>query len=295
MAAIATTFHALRMIDSVNTIVCHTELYCDTNDFLDQFAGLYKCKIIRVDCSDAKAVEVALRGAISPTVIFVESCSNPSGQVPDWECVSSMPSVALIVDNTWLSSAIFNPLDHGADVVIESLTKYNSSGQAIAGAIIGNPGSVGARIVETARIWAHFNGHHVSPHDMSIISKSLDTLKVRVKAASNKTMQIISALIDHGFTIVHPTVANPIDSLPFKIQPSVFVVTGERAGAGLPAVLPSLSVIKKRVGKSCLEWKTSYGGPHSRIDNYSKKDRIRISIGYNEEPNLLFDLLMILS
>ena len=68
----------------------------------------------------------------------------------------------VVVDNTWLTGVIFNPLQHHADVVVASLTKYYGAGSAIAGTIIFKD----FKYFNEAEDFLGFTGIHLSPHDL---------------------------------------------------------------------------------------------------------------------------------
>lgn len=94
-------------------------------------------------CSFADPLEPAtFRDALRPEskAIFVESVSNPSCVVCDLEAIAEIAEEAgipLIVDNTLATPCLFNPLDHGADIVIHSTTKYlNGHGNSMGGVIV---------------------------------------------------------------------------------------------------------------------------------------------------------------
>jgi cystathionine beta-lyase/cystathionine gamma-synthase len=72
---------------------------------------------------------------------FFESCTNPSGQMIDFEILDKLkqicPKSSIVIDNTWLSSEFFNPFlcSNSVDYVVNSLTKYYSGGKCIAGTL----------------------------------------------------------------------------------------------------------------------------------------------------------------
>lgn len=71
-------------------------------------------------------------------LFLFEACSNPSGLFFNFNILKKFPSHTKVVcDNTWLSPALFNPIKQGADVIVESMTKYISGGTCIGGLIIG--------------------------------------------------------------------------------------------------------------------------------------------------------------
>jgi O-acetylhomoserine (thiol)-lyase len=102
-------------------------------------------------CSFADPLDPeSFRAALQPNskAIFIESVSNPSSVIGDVEAIAAIAreaGIPLIVDNTMATPYLFNPIDHGADIVIHSTTKY----------LNGHGNSMGGMIVESGRFdWA---------------------------------------------------------------------------------------------------------------------------------------------
>ena len=102
-------------------------------------------------CSFADPLDPeTFRAALQPNskAIFIESVSNPSSMIGDIEAIAAIAreaGIPLIVDNTMATPYLFNPIDHGADIVIHSTTKY----------LNGHGNSMGGMIVESGRFdWA---------------------------------------------------------------------------------------------------------------------------------------------
>ncbi len=102
-------------------------------------------------CSFADPLDPeSFRAALQPNskAIFIESVSNPSSVIGDIEEIAAIAreaGIPLIVDNTMATPYLFNPIDHGADIVIHSTTKY----------LNGHGNSMGGMIVESGRFnWA---------------------------------------------------------------------------------------------------------------------------------------------
>ena len=111
-------------------IVMGNELYNEIKDIgvlMGQYADI---KMISVDLSDIDAVVDA---ASDPAVrvLYMESASNPHSRIPDFDNLipkvrSVNPDIVVVVDNTWLTPALFQPFSHDVDVIVESATKYLS-------------------------------------------------------------------------------------------------------------------------------------------------------------------------
>ncbi|HWO88088.1 MAG TPA: PLP-dependent aspartate aminotransferase family protein [Gemmatimonadales bacterium] len=117
--------------------------------------------------------------------IFVETPTNPTMRVLDLDWLSLLTrerGVPLIVDSTFATPVNFNPLEHGADIVIHSVTKYlNGHSDVIAGAVASTEPII-EEITQRMRVW----GQALDPHCAWLIERGMKTLAVRV-ARQNTT------------------------------------------------------------------------------------------------------------
>lgn len=111
--------------------------------------------------------------------IFVETPTNPLMRVLDLDWLSGLTrerGIPLLVDSTFASPINFRPLEHGADVVIHSVTKYlNGHTDVIAGAVAGTAAVV-EEIKHRMRVW----GQAIDPHCAWLVERGMKTLAVRV-------------------------------------------------------------------------------------------------------------------
>lgn len=136
-AAVSYAVNALAL--SGDDIVSANNVYGGTyNLFEHTFRKNYGINTIWVDPSDPKNFEKAITPKTK--VIFAETFGNPNSDVTDIEAIAEIAhkhKIALVIDNTFASPYIFRPLEHGADVVVESATKFISGhGTVIAGVIV---------------------------------------------------------------------------------------------------------------------------------------------------------------
>jgi cystathionine beta-lyase/cystathionine gamma-synthase len=112
--------------------------------------------------------------------VFLETPTNPLMRVIDLEPVATLckaEGLALIVDSTFASPVNFRPLEHGADIVIHSATKYlNGHSDVIAGAVVGTD-----QVVEEVRRLMQVWGQAIDPFAAWLIDRGLRTLTVRVE------------------------------------------------------------------------------------------------------------------
>ncbi len=152
--------------------------------------GAYRVKF--VDQGDKAALAAAL--AEKPKLVLVESPSNPLLRVVDIAsiCQAAREAGAIsVVDNTFLSPALQNPLALGADLVVHSCTKYlNGHSDVVAGAVI----SKDAAMATDMAWWANNIGVTGAAFDSYLLLRGLRTLSPRIAAAQRNALAIVDYL-----------------------------------------------------------------------------------------------------
>lgn len=152
--------------------------------------GAYRVKF--VDQSDAGALQAAL--AEQPKLVLVESPSNPLLRVVDIAAICQAARAAgaiSVVDNTFLSPALQNPLALGADLVLHSCTKYlNGHSDVVAGAVIAKDAALATELAW----WANNIGVTGSAFDSYLLLRGMRTLGPRMAAAQRNALAIVDYL-----------------------------------------------------------------------------------------------------
>ncbi|MFH8132681.1 cystathionine gamma-synthase [Pantoea osteomyelitidis] len=152
--------------------------------------GAYRVKF--VDQGDSTALQAAL--AEKPKLVLVESPSNPLLRVVDIAgiCQAARAAGAIsVVDNTFLSPALQNPLALGADLVIHSCTKYlNGHSDVVAGAVIAKEAAMATDLAW----WANNIGVTGAAFDSYLLLRGLRTLAPRMAAAQRNALAIVDYL-----------------------------------------------------------------------------------------------------
>ena len=135
-------------------------------------------------------------------MIYVETPANPTNSLIDLELVQKVKEtvfkengneIVTVVDNTYLGPIWQNPLKFGIDIVCYSATKFlNGHSDLIAGAVMGSKEKVSK--VKNLRT---FLGSMIAPHTAWLLTRSLETLHVRMNYQLKNTKKIISFLMDH--------------------------------------------------------------------------------------------------
>lgn len=138
-------------------------------------------------------------GAVRPNtrLLFLETPSNPLGEVADISALSSVAKkagAALVVDNVLCTPALQRPFALGADFVVHSATKHlDGQGRVLGGAVVGRKGPVMDGMVGFLRT----AGPAISPFNAWVILKGLETLELRMLAQSERALELARWLERH--------------------------------------------------------------------------------------------------
>ncbi len=125
--------------------------------------------------------------------IFVETPTNPVMRVLDLDWLSVLTrerGIPLLVDSTFASPINFRPLEHGADIVIHSVTKYlNGHSDVIAGAVAGSAAVI-EEVTQRMRVW----GQAIDPHCAWLVERGMKTLEVRVRRQNASALAVATWL-----------------------------------------------------------------------------------------------------
>ena len=126
-------------------------------------------------------------------VLFIESPSNPGLDIVDLKKAGDFAkkhNILLIVDNTFATPIVQNPNDFGAHLVLHSATKYlDGQGRTIGGAVLGSKD-----LIKEVRFLARQTGPSLSPFNGWILSKSLETLEIRMEKHSINALKLAEYL-----------------------------------------------------------------------------------------------------
>lgn len=216
-AAISTAL--LTLLKAGDHIVASSSLYGGTFNLLNVTLPRFGITTTFVNADNPEDVDTAIND--NTRAVFIESLGNPKLDVLDIETIAEVThrhNIPLIVDNTIATSALLKPIDHGADIVIHSLTKY----------IAGNGTSMGGVIIDAGRFnWDNGKfpeftqpapGYHglvyhealgnlayvarlrieglrdlgaaLSPFNAFSILQGLETLSLRIRQHSHNTLQL---------------------------------------------------------------------------------------------------------
>jgi cystathionine gamma-synthase len=186
---------ALELVPAGATVLAAHDCYGGTWRLLDAWAKKGRFSVEFVDLTDPVALAAGL--ACKPALVWVETPSNPLLRITDIRHVAQAAHAVgalLVVDNTFLSPALQQPLVLGADVVVHSTTKYiNGHSDVVGGAVVAKD----AAVFEQLRWWANCNGVTGAPFDSYLTLRGLRTLSVRLRQHQENTARIACQLESH--------------------------------------------------------------------------------------------------
>ena len=172
------------------TILATRELYGGTLALLRQDLEPAGYEPLFVDLNDLVAVSRAMDGA---GLVLVETITNPLCRVPDLDAIITLAGnsgVPVLVDNTFATPALFRPLEHGATVVMHSVTKYlGGHSDLVAGVVVGD-----ASLMAAARARSVRTGTPLGPFDAWLALRGLRTLDVRMRRHSDNALALARAM-----------------------------------------------------------------------------------------------------
>jgi cystathionine beta-lyase/cystathionine gamma-synthase len=187
MAAIHTALLAAG-VRAGSSVVSAFDVYGATYSLLRRLFTDLGVSTRMVDVSDLAAVEVALKES-APTALLVETISNPLLKVADIPALAELAyryGAQLLVDNTFATPYLFQPLVHGADYVIHSATKYLAGhGDVLAGVVV-TSASNRARMFEINKLV----GGTLGPFEAWLALRGLKTLPLRLRQQCANAFQL---------------------------------------------------------------------------------------------------------
>ena len=176
MAAIHATLASL--VRQGDRVVAPTALYGSTRTQLTGYFGRFGVNVELVDATDLDAVRRAL-GAAPTRVLYAETSANPTTFLADHAALAALArehDAAYVVDNTFASTYVCRPLEHGADLVIESATKYLGGHSDLIAGVVAGP----RRLVEKVARAQVDTGATIGPFEAFLVLRGLLTLAVRM-------------------------------------------------------------------------------------------------------------------
>ena len=251
--AAAVTYSILALAGAGDNVVAQKTIYGGSYNLLDHTLPTYGITAKFVDIHDLEEV----RGAVDEKtkLIFIETLGNPGSDIPDIDALAAVAHehrIPLVIDNTFGTPYLIRPIEHGADVVVHSATKFiGGHGTTLGGIIVDsgkfdwagsgkfpqltepNPSYHGVSFVQAAgpaayatyirAILLRDTGAAISPFNAWILLQGLETLSLRLDRHAENTKKVVEYLAAHPQveSVSHPSLpGHPQHDLYEKYFPS---------------------------------------------------------------------------
>ena len=235
--AAAVTYSILALAGAGEHIVAQNTIYGGSYNLLDQTLPNYGIRTTFVDVHDLAAVEAAVEEKTK--AIFIETLGNPNSDIPDIDVIAKIAhshKIPLVIDNTFGTPYAIRPIEHGADIVVHSATKFIGGHGTTLGGIIVDSGNFdwsqsgkfpqftepntsyhGVSFVQAAGPAAYVTyiraillrdtGSAISPFNAFLLLQGLETLSLRLERHAENTKKVVEFLASHPQVeaISHPS------------------------------------------------------------------------------------------
>lgn len=197
MAAVYNTL--VTFLNSGDHIVSASSVFGSTHTLFTKYLPKWNIETTYFNISEPETIESKIQPKTK--ILFVETPTNPGVEIIDLEFLGNLAkkhNLLLIVDNTFATPIIQNPIDFGAHLVIHSATKLiDGQGRALGGVTVGLK-----ELIREIYLFSRNTGPSLAPFNAWIFSKSLETLSIRVEKHSENALKVAQ------FLESHPAVSN---------------------------------------------------------------------------------------
>ena len=191
----ATTDAVMHLLDAGDHVVCMDDVYGGTFRLFDKVWRRHGIDYTFADLTDPKALKAAFTDKTK--LVWVETPTNPLLKIVDLEVVAKAAKAhgaLMVVDNTFMTPYIQRPLEHGADIVVHSTTKYlNGHSDVVGGALV----TSSAELRDRLAFIQNSVGAVPSPMDSFLVLRGLKTLHVRMQRHLENAGHLASWLSEH--------------------------------------------------------------------------------------------------
>lgn len=306
MGAITSVFWSF--ISMGDEVIIDKTLYGCTFAFLSHGLSRFGVTVTPVDMTNPENLSAAISDRTK--IVFFETPANPNNRLVDIASVSRIAhrfGARVVVDNTYATPVLTRPIEHGADIVVHSATKYlGGHGDLIAGLVVGPRDDIAQiRVIGLKDM----TGSVMSPFTAMLVMRGLKTLELRMERHCQSALKIAQALESHPAVL---QVSYPgLDSFPqadlAKRQMGAFGgmipfdVKGGKAGG--MAMMNRLRLIQRAVSlgdaESLIQHPASMTHstytPEERAKHGIGEGLVRLSVGLEGVDDIIDDLVDALS
>ncbi|WP_299777148.1 aminotransferase class I/II-fold pyridoxal phosphate-dependent enzyme [uncultured Formosa sp.] len=299
MSAVFSTFAGL--LSSGDHIVSASSVFGSTHALFTKFLPKWNIETSYFNINDVDAIESLIQP--NTKILYAESPTNPAVDIIDLEILGKIAkkhNILLVIDNCFATPYLQNPIKFGADIVIHSATKLmDGQGRVLGGVAVGR-----ADLIREIYLFSRNTGPALSPFNAWVLSKSLETLAVRVDKHCENALKVAAfleghenvSLVKYPFLKSHPQYE--IAKKQMKLGGNIIAFEVKGGVEGGRAFLNKIKLLS--LSANLGDTRTIVTHPasttHSKL---SKEDRmetgitdglVRISVGLEHTDDIISDL-----
>ena len=194
-SGVAATDAVIKLLQPGDEVIAANDMYGGTYRLFTKVFEKFGIKFLYTDTTDPKNIESLVTG--NTKLVWLETPTNPLMNITDIAAVAAITkskNILLCVDNTFASPYLQNPLDHGADIVMHSATKYlGGHSDVIQGALIMNDADLREKLYFIQKSCGAVPG----PMDCFLVLRGIKTLHLRMQRHSENGAKIANHLRKH--------------------------------------------------------------------------------------------------
>ncbi len=303
MAAVFSTFMAF--LSKGDHIISASAVFGSTHTILTKYLKRWGIEYSYFEMSKPETIEAMVKP--NTKMLYVETPSNPGLDIIDIEFVAAVCkkyNILLVVDNCFATPAVQQPIKYGADLVLHSATKFiDGQGRVLGGVVVGRK-----ELIHELYLFVRNTGPSMSPFNAWVLSKSLETLFVRMERHAASALQLARQLngnnklswVKYPFLESHPQYAiakkqmsNGGGIITFELK------GGVESGRNFLNALQMISMTNN-LGDSRTIASHPASTTHSKLSEEERQavgispGLIRISVGLEHPDDILNDILQAL-
>jgi len=193
MGAVSTVY--LSLLEKDSHMISTASVYGPSRSIMEKYFSRYGVSASYVHTSDLENIKKNIRP--ETVLLYLETPSNPTMELTDIAAAAALAhehGIIVVVDNTFSSPWLQNPLDLGADAVLHSVTKFINGHADVVGGII---------VTKTKELYDRIRpvmvgfGYNMDPHQAFLVHRGVKTLSLRIEKAQKSAMEIAQWLEKH--------------------------------------------------------------------------------------------------
>lgn len=192
MAAVFASF--MTFLGKGDHIISASAVFGSTHTILTKYLPKWGIEYSYFNMNDPASIEKLIRP--NTKMLYVETPSNPGLDIIDIESVAALckqHNILFVVDNCFATPAVQQPIALGADLVLHSATKFiDGQGRVLGGVVVGRK-----ELIDPMYLFVRNTGPSMSPFNAWVLTKSLETLFIRMDKHADNAFKLATALQDH--------------------------------------------------------------------------------------------------